>query len=65
MTATALPKDTLTQILAVLVKAKILLNDEPEQYDLNPSMCSVRIEENNGVFNRARRLQIEENTRQP
>lgn len=41
VTATALPKDTLTQILAVLVKAKILLNDEPEQYDLNPStFCS-------------------------
>ena len=43
VTATALPKDTLTQILAVLVKAKILLNDEPEQYDLNPSAYIVRI----------------------
>jgi cullin 1 len=65
VTATALPKDTLTQILAVLVKAKILLNDEPEQYDLNPSAYSVRIEDNNDVLTRARRLQIEENTRQP
>jgi cullin 1 len=38
VTATALPKETLVQILAVLVKAKILINEEKEQYDLNPSM---------------------------
>ncbi len=37
MTATAISKDILKQVLAVLVKAKILINDETEQYDLNPS----------------------------
>ena len=36
MLATALPKGTLVQILAVLVKAKILINEEQEQYDINP-----------------------------
>ena len=35
--ATAISKEILTQVLAVLVKAKILINDEAEQYDLNPS----------------------------
>lgn len=40
VTATGLPKELLVQILAVLVKAKILLNDEPEQFDLNPSAFS-------------------------
>lgn len=38
--ATSLPKETLLQILAVLVKAKILVNEEPEQYDLNPGTSS-------------------------
>lgn len=46
VTATALPKETLVQILAVLVKAKILLNDEPEQYDLNPNFKSKKIRVN-------------------
>lgn len=36
-TATAISKDYLKQVLAVLVKAKILINDEQDQYDLNPS----------------------------
>jgi cullin 1 len=35
--ATSISKDILSQVLAVLVKAKILINDEKEQYDLNPS----------------------------
>ena len=35
--ATAIGKDILKQVLAVLVKAKILINEEQEQYDLNPS----------------------------
>ena len=35
--ATALPREMILQVLAVLVKAKILINDNEEQYDLNPS----------------------------
>ena len=38
VTATAISKDILKQVLAVLVKAKILINEETDQYDLNPSM---------------------------
>ena len=40
--ATAISKEILTQVLAVLVKAKILINDEAEQYDLNPSELASR-----------------------
>jgi len=36
-TATSISKEILTQVLAVLAKAKILINAESEQYDLNPS----------------------------
>ena len=36
--ATAISKDILKQVLAVLVKAKILINEETDQYDLNPGM---------------------------
>ncbi|KAG6850729.1 hypothetical protein H0H93_009352 [Arthromyces matolae] len=35
--ATGIPKDYLKQVLAILVKAKVLIQDEEEQYDLNPS----------------------------
>jgi len=38
VTATSIPKELLTQVLALLVKAKILINDETDQYDLNPGM---------------------------
>ncbi|KAF8908935.1 Cullin [Gymnopilus junonius] len=37
VTATSIPKELLSQVLALLVKAKILINDETDQYDLNPS----------------------------
>ena len=37
--ATGGGKEILTQVLALLVKAKILINEEKEQYDLNPSEC--------------------------
>ena len=37
MNATSISKEILTQVLASLVKAKVLLNDEKDQYDLNPS----------------------------
>ena len=37
-TATAIPTELLMQVLALLVKAKILINEETDQYDLNPGM---------------------------
>lgn len=36
MAATSIPKDQLLQVLGILVKAKILVIEESEQYDLNP-----------------------------
>ena len=42
ITATAISKEILTQVLAVLVKAKVLINEESEQYDLNPGMSLTR-----------------------
>ena len=42
ITATAISKEILTQVLAVLVKAKVLINEESEQYDLNPGMLLTR-----------------------
>ena len=38
--ATGIPKNHLTQVLAILVKAKILHNEEEAQYDLNPGEFS-------------------------
>jgi len=35
--ATGVPKELLVQVLALLVKAKMLINEETDQYDLNPS----------------------------
>lgn len=46
VTATGIPKELLTQVLAVLVKAKILINEEAEQYDLNPNFKSKKIRVN-------------------
>ncbi|TFK87628.1 Cullin-domain-containing protein [Polyporus arcularius HHB13444] len=43
LTATAISKDILKQVLAVLVKAKILINEETDQYDLNPNFKSKKI----------------------
>ncbi|KAI0700014.1 Cullin-domain-containing protein [Cerioporus squamosus] len=43
LTATAISKDILKQVLAVLVKAKILINEEADQYDLNPNFKSKKI----------------------
>jgi cullin 1 len=40
ITATNVPEDLLKQVLALLAKAKILINEESDQYDLNPSECS-------------------------
>ena len=35
--ATGVPKELLVQVLGLLVKAKVLINEETDQYDLNPS----------------------------
>ncbi|KAF9000248.1 ubiquitin-protein ligase [Cyathus striatus] len=44
--ATAISKEILTQVLAVLVKAKVLVNEETDQYDLNPGFKSKKIRVN-------------------
>ncbi|KAJ4466476.1 Cullin [Lentinula edodes] len=44
--ATSIGKDILTQVLALLVKAKILINEEADQYDLNPGFKSKKIRVN-------------------
>ncbi|TFK73584.1 Cullin-domain-containing protein [Pluteus cervinus] len=44
--ATSVPKDHLIQVLALLVKAKVLVNEETDQYDLNPSFKSKKIRVN-------------------
>lgn len=44
--ATSIPKDYLGQVLAILVKAKILINEETDQYDLNPGFKSKKIRVN-------------------
>lgn len=44
--ATSIPKELLTQVLALLVKAKILVNEEADQYDLNPGFKSKKIRVN-------------------
>ncbi|KAF8682947.1 Cullin protein [Rhizoctonia solani] len=46
VTATGIPKELLSQVLAVLVKAKVLVNEETEQYDLNPNFKSKKIRVN-------------------
>lgn len=68
--ATSISKEILTQVLAVLVKAKVLINDETDQYDLNPSMCLFEFfflleHLYNFPFLFLRRLQIQEDPSQP
>ncbi|PBK74695.1 Cullin-domain-containing protein [Armillaria solidipes] len=46
VTATSIPKELISQVLAILVKAKILINEESEQYDLNPGFKSKKIRVN-------------------
>ncbi|KAJ3485703.1 hypothetical protein NLI96_g4759 [Meripilus lineatus] len=41
--ATNISKEILKQVLALLVKAKILINEETDQYDLNPNFKSKKI----------------------
>ncbi|KAJ7508747.1 Cullin [Mycena galericulata] len=44
--ATKIAPDILGQVLALLVKAKVLVNDEKDQYDLNPNFKSKKIRVN-------------------
>ncbi|KAH7913416.1 Cullin [Hygrophoropsis aurantiaca] len=46
ITATAINKEILSQVLSLLVKAKILINEETDQYDLNPNFKSKKIRVN-------------------
>lgn len=36
LTATSIPKELLIQVMALLVKAKVLVSEDDGQYDLNP-----------------------------
>ena len=63
VTATSITKDILTQVLAVLVKAKVLINEEKDQYDLNPSMLFVLLLKPHRLI--VNRLQVEEDPCQP
>jgi cullin 1 len=49
VTATGISRDLLVQVLQVLVKAKILFNEEPDQYDYNPGFKSKKIRVNLNV----------------
>ncbi|EPQ51002.1 Cullin-domain-containing protein [Gloeophyllum trabeum ATCC 11539] len=46
VTATAIDEGILKQVLALLTKAKILINEEEDQYDLNPNFKSKKIKIN-------------------
>ena len=66
VSATAISKDILKQVLAVLVKAKILINEETDQYDLNPGTYLFAGDLSLGVVaHPCRRLQVEEDPHQP
>lgn len=61
--ATSIPKELLSQVLALLVKAKILINEETDQFDLNPSQSSIRYDHRFTLIS-VNRFQIKEDTRQ-
>ena len=63
--ATSVSKEILTQVLAVLVKAKVLINDETDQYDLNPGKWQPIGRPRSFVADRSSRLQVEEDSCQP
>ncbi|KAF8582805.1 Cullin-domain-containing protein [Ramaria rubella] len=46
VTATAISKEILRQVLGLLTKAKILISEETDQYDLNPGFKSKKIRVN-------------------
>jgi cullin 1 len=43
ISSTGIPKDLLVQILALLVKMKILVTEETDQYDLNFKFTSKKV----------------------
>jgi cullin 1 len=43
ISATGITKELLVQMLGVLVKAKVLINEETDQYDLNPTFKSKKV----------------------
>ncbi|KAK2465214.1 hypothetical protein APHAL10511_002568 [Amanita phalloides] len=46
MAATSIPKGILTQVMDILLKAKVLTSDETEEYELNPGFKSRKIKVN-------------------
>jgi len=62
-TATNVGKDLLTQVLQPLVKSRILINDETDQYDLNPSASYSLIRLYSPFSSKAFRFQIKEDSR--
>jgi cullin 1 len=45
--ATDISEEILKQVLALLTKAKVLISDETDQYDLNPGGCYPSLEHDN------------------
>ncbi|KAK0234980.1 hypothetical protein EDD85DRAFT_62826 [Armillaria nabsnona] len=43
ITATSIPKEIIMQVVSVLVKARILVNEESEQYSLNSNFKSKKV----------------------
>ncbi|KAK0234961.1 Cullin-domain-containing protein [Armillaria nabsnona] len=46
VTAASIPKEIITQVVSVLVKARILVNEESEQYSLNSNFKSKKVRVN-------------------
>ncbi|PBK89611.1 Cullin-domain-containing protein [Armillaria gallica] len=46
VTATSIPKEIITQVVSVLVKARILVNEDSEQYSLNSNFKSKKVRVN-------------------
>ena len=62
-TATNVGKELLTQVLQPLVKSRILISDETDQYDLNPSMIRLLDSISSRLLG-IHRLQIKEDPRE-
>ena len=63
-TATNVGKDLLTQVLQPLVKSRILISEETDQYDLNPSMFHP-FNSTFSLISGIHRLQIKEDSCEP
>lgn len=59
VTATGVSKDYLKQVLGLLVKAKILISDDSDQYDYNPSTLQICLTRYVALIHGCR-LQVEE-----